>query len=218
MEKKKSLATAIVMTVITMIYTALVYFVDRKPIGPNDTQVGFAWLNGSFRDAVGLNLTLDKITDIFMLLAIAVAASFAIVGLVMLIKRKSLLKVDKMIWGLAVVYIVVAVLYVVFDKVALNYRPFLMPDETELESSFPSSHVFVICTIMSTAIVAWDSLLSKKAGLANALRAVAIIIMIASFCGRLISGVHWFTDIIGGALYAASLTAIYSAVMDRIKE
>ncbi|MBR6302534.1 MAG: phosphatase PAP2 family protein [Lachnospiraceae bacterium] len=219
MEKKKtSLITAIVLTLITILYTVLVWKVDRAPIGPEGTWVGFSSLNGSFRDAIGTNLILDKVTDVFMGLAIITAASFAVIGFIQLVRRKSLLKVDKPILGLAGVYVVIAAVYVGFDKFAINYRPVLLPGENELESSFPSSHVLVICAILCTAIFAWNRILAYRKKLLTALKIAAIVVMAAGFCGRLISGVHWLTDIIAGALYALWISSVYIAVMDGLGE
>ena len=52
MEKKKSsLITAILILIITAIYTVLVCTMDREAIGPDGTVVGFAAMNGRFADA-----------------------------------------------------------------------------------------------------------------------------------------------------------------------
>ena len=219
MEKKKSsLITAILILIITAIYTVLVCTMDREAIGPDGTVVGFAAMNGRFADAVGVNLMWDKITDVMMALAIVTAASFAVIGLVQLIKRKKISTVDVQVIGLAVVYIVIGILYVAFDKIAINYRPVIMPGENGPEPSFPSSHVMVVCAIMCTAIVAWTKVVEDNKLFCNILRIAAIIVMLITIGGRVAAGVHWLTDIIAGILYAATITAVYVAVMDRIKQ
>ena len=219
MEKRKSsLLTAILLAIITVIYTVLVCVTDRKPIGPDGTVVGFAAMNGRFSAAVGVNLMWDSITDVMMALAILTAASFAVIGLIQLVRRKKLSKVDTPVIGLAAVYVVVGILYFAFDKIAINYRPFILPGESAPEPSFPSSHVMVVCTIMCTAIVAWAKLTEDNRVLYNVLRIAAAIIVLITVGGRIAAGVHWLTDIIAGVLYAATLTAIYVAVLDRIKQ
>lgn len=219
MEKKKSsLLIAVLITVITGIYTVLVCTMDREAIGPDGTVVGFAAMNGKFADAVGVNLMWDSITDVMMALAIVTAASFAVIGLIQLIRRKKISKVDAQVIGLAAVYVVIGILYVAFDKIAINYRPVIMPGESAPEASFPSSHVMVVCAIMCTAIVAWAKVLEDNKLFYNILRIAAIVIMLITIGGRIAAGVHWLTDIIAGVLYAATLTAIYVAVMDRVKQ
>ena len=214
--KKTSLITAIILVLVSIIYTVLVCVVDKAPIGPEGTSVGFSAINGAFADAVGLNLLWDKITDVMMIIAILVAVSFVALGAYQLIKRKSLLKVDRAILAMAGVYLVIVVLYVLFDKVPLNYRPVILPDETAPEASFPSSHTLVICTILCTAIVAWDRIFYNKKLLCNILRICAAVVMLVSVAGRLIAGVHWLTDIIAGVIFSATITAIYIAALDRI--
>lgn len=43
-----------------------------------------------------------------------------------MIKRRSILKVDKEILGLGVYYIIVIGLYIFFETYVINYRPILM--------------------------------------------------------------------------------------------
>ncbi len=218
MEKKKiSLLTAIVLFVVTVIYTVLVFFVDKAPIGPEGTEVGFAVMNGTFRDAIGLNPLWDKITDVMMALSFAAALSFVVMGVVQLVRKKSILKVDKEILALAVVYVLVVVMYVFFDKVPLNYRPFILEGESGPEASFPSTHTLVICTVLATAIVAWNRILENKK-LANILCIAAIAVIVVGTAGRVVAGVHWLTDIIAGVLFSATITAAYVAVLDRLKQ
>ncbi len=219
MEKKNtSLLTTIILAVVTGIYTVLVCTVNKAPVGPEGTSVGFSSMNKAFADAIGFSSLWDKITDVMMIAAILAAVSFVVLGVMQLVKKKSVLKVDKAILALAAVYIVVVVLYVFFDKVPINYRPIIMPDETAPEASFPSTHTLVICTILSTAIVAWDRVFSDKKMICNILKIAAIAVMVIGVAGRIIAGVHWITDIIAGLLFSATLTAAYVTALDIIDQ
>ncbi len=199
-----------VLLAVTVVFSLLATLVDRQPIGYDGTSVGFASLNGPFRDFVGYNVEMDMVSDICMVIAIAVAGSFALWGLIRLIKEKSFSKVGKVIICLGAVYVLMAILYVVFDKVPVNYRPILVPGETKLETSFPSSHVLVICTIMGTAYHAWDKLIENK-NLARILRIVAFVTMPVGTAARAVAGVHWISDIVAGILFSATLISLYAA-------
>ena len=236
----EGIKAAIIDLVITVVYAILVMTVDKAPIGPNDTVVGFSKINGKMAGIFGYNSLFDKITDVTMVIAILVAAGFAVLGLTQLIKGKSFKAVDKKIYGLALVYIVVMFLYVFFDKVPLNYRPVMVPGETELEASFPSTHTMVICTILSTAILFWKKIFEgegkyvkdvsvknadekkgthssvfisgDRAKLRGGLEKCARFIMFVAVIGRILAGVHWITDILGGLLISATITEFYSAL------
>ncbi len=221
MEKKKSsLIMAVVLLIITVCFTILVCVVDKQPAS-NGTEVGFATLNEGFKDALGepgkFAELMDKLTDGVMVLAILAAFSFVVIGAIQLVRRKSLLKVDKAILVLAGIYVVMVVLYVLFDKVPINYRPYLAPGEIELEASFPSTHTLVICTVFGTALVAWGRVFSDKKKLVSILRIIAFVFMICGVAGRILAGVHWITDIVAGLLFSATLTVIYTAVLDRVE-
>ena len=228
----EGIKSAFIYLITTIIYTVLVFTVDKAPIGPNDSVVGFAGINGKFAARFGYNPLFDKITDVAMLIAILVAAGFAVLGLMQLIREKSFAKVDKKIYGLALVYIVVMVLYVFFDKVPLNYRPVIMPGETELEASFPSTHTLVVCAIMSTASLFWKKIFDgtgkyvkdtasgkssvfisgDKEKLRKVFVGFANLVMIVAVLGRIVAGVHWLTDIGGGILIASTIKEFYSAL------
>ena len=38
---------------------------------------------------------------------------------------------------------------------------------------------------------------------------VSVLMMLLMIAGRMLSGCHWATDIIGGVLYAAAIVALY---------
>ena len=68
-------------------WTVLVRFVDVRAIGPQESSVGFATLNGYVHNLTGVNMSLYVITDWLGLVPIGVAFGFAVLGLAQWIKR-----------------------------------------------------------------------------------------------------------------------------------
>ena len=190
-----------------VVFTVLVRFIDVQPVGPQNSMIGFATINMAVHNFFGEHHFWYVLTQAFGLLAIGVAAAFACVGLVQLIKRKSLLKVDRCVLALGFVYIAVIILYVLFEKLAINVRP-VITDEG-LEPSYPSTHTMLILTILGTARYAIKKLLQNPK-IVQILQILCLVIMILTVIGRLICGVHWLTDIIGALLISESLIAFYS--------
>jgi undecaprenyl-diphosphatase len=209
-KNKSNFVKSLVLLFITALFSVLATVVDRAAIGYNDTVVGFSTLNGAFHNRFGYNGICDTISDIAMGLAFLVVISFAIMGVMQLIREKSLLKVDKVILGLGVLYVVVALLYVVFGKIPINYRPILQPGETELETSFPSTHTLIIATVLGSAIQAWERLV-KNEKLLKVLKIAAFAVIIIGILARMFAGVHWFTDILAGILFSMTLISFYAA-------
>ena len=208
MEKKnkKRLVLGVSLVVAFVLWTILVCFVDVRAIGPEGSSVGFAALNGFVHELTGVNWFLYTITDWLGIVPIAVALGFAILGLVQLIKRKSLWKVDHRILALGVFYIVVMAAYIFFEVVVINYRPTLI--DGYLEASYPSSTTMLVMCVMPTAAMQLNVRIKN-----TVLRRCAVITIVAftafMVIGRLVSGVHWITDIIGGALLSAGLVTMY---------
>lgn len=207
MKRKIYLAIAITLLGLFLLFTAIVITVDVQPIGPNGSKVGLATLNGAFADAIGYNELWYDISEYIGLIPLAIAGCFAILGVCQAIKRKNLLKVDKHLFVLAGFYVMLLFAYLVFELIEVNFRPILM--DGELEASYPSSHTMLAIGIMTTAIFELHELIkSKKAILIVAdifCGAVALVILL----GRLLSGVHWLTDIFAGVILAISLVFFY---------
>ena len=197
-----------------VLWTVLVSYVDVRAIGQNASSVGFATLNGYVHNLTGVNMFLYTITDWLGLVPIGVAFGFAVLGLVQWVGRKSLSKVDRSILALGGFYIIVLAMYIFFEIVVINYRPVLI--DGYLEASYPSSTTMLVMCVMPTAMM------QLHARIKSDVFRRCVLISIAAFTafmviGRLASGVHWLTDIIGGALVSAGLVITYASVSDMHK-
>lgn len=191
------------------IWTVLVRFVDVDMIGPNGTSVGFATLNGYVHRLTGVYMSLYTVTDWLGLVPMAVGLGFAVLGLVQWVGRKSLFEVDRSILALGVFYIAVVAAYVLFEVVVINYRPILI--DGYLEASYPSSTTMLVLCVMPTAAMQFNSRITNS--ILRRCVAVAISVFVAFMViGRLVSGVHWFTDIVGGILISAGLVMVYAGI------
>ena len=186
--------------------------VDVEPVGAAGTSVGLSHMNRFAFELTGVNMVWYNITDWLGLAAIFAAFLFAATGLVQVIKRRSILKVDKEILALGGLYILVIGIYVLFENVIVNYRPIIMPGCSNPEASFPSSHTMLVCVIMGSTIIIIGKYIKKKS-LCMVIRGICAAVIAVTVVGRLISGVHWFTDILGGVLISTFLLALYSALI-----
>ena len=197
------------------VLTAALLFVDVQPIGPNGSEVGFASLNGAFHNLTGENLFLYELTDILEIIPFIAVFGFALLGLFQCVKRRSILKTDSDILLLGCLYVAVAIVFVIFEIWQVNFRPVLI--EGELEASYPSSTTMLVITVMLSAAIQFKNRIKN-----NALRITAVtacvVYTLFMVAGRLISGVHWLTDITGGILISVGLTLLYSGLCDVFKK
>ena len=194
-----------------VLWTVALCFVDVREIGPQGSSVGFSGINGFVHTLTGVHFSLYNITDWLSLVPIFVCMGFGILGLVQWIKRKSICKVDYDILVLGGFYVVTIVAYLLFEIVVINYRPVLI--EGILEASYPSSTTMLVMCVMPTAVMQFNSRIKSKA-LRNIVAATIIAFIAFMVIGRLVSGVHWFTDIVGGVLLSAGLVMMYHAIID----
>ncbi len=212
MKEKRNLLTGVGLIVSFVLWTVLIQCVDVQAVGQNGTKIGFADFNVWFHQVTGAHMTLYTITDWLGLVPIFICLCFGVMGLVQLIKRRSLLKVDSDILLLGVYYVLVIACYLIFEIIPVNYRPVLI--EGRLETSYPSSTTLLVLSVMPTLM--FQAYRRVENTLTRKLTAVFVVAFsVFMVIGRLISGVHWATDIIGSVFLSAGLYMLYrSAVLE----
>lgn len=189
-----------------VLWTLALGWVDVQPLGPGGSSVGFGTLNGFVHHLTGVHMGLYHVTDWLGLVPVAFGLGFAVLGLVQWIARRSFLKVDRSILVLGGFYLVTLGAYLLFEEVVINYRPVLI--QGYLEVSYPSSTTLLVMCVMPTALMQLRQRIIHKI-----IRRVVTIGLTAFILfmvvGRLVSGVHWFSDIVGGGLLSAGLVLLY---------
>ena len=203
---KRKLWTALGFLGAFALWTAAVSLFDVQSIGPEGSAVGFAAVNAFFHRLTGVHFALYAITDWLGLVPLGVAGGFSVLGLVQWIKRKNLLQVDRSILVLGGFYLVVMAAYVLFELSVVNYRPVLI--EGVLEASYPSSTTMLVLAVMPTAILQLRARIKTPALRRGAVLVIGMF-MVFMVVGRVVSGVHWITDVVGGALLSAGLVTLY---------
>ena len=214
--KRTDFLTGAALAFLAALFTFAVRVMDVAAIGPEGTQVGFSHLNAAFHNALGVHMAFYKLTQALGFAALALVGLFALMGLLQLVQRKSLWKVDRELLALGCLYVVVFALYIIFEKAIVNYRPIIMPGEIAPEASFPSSHTMLACTVLGSAAILLKKYV-KDEKLLRLLRTLCVIVLAVIVCGRLYSGVHWLTDIIGGVLYGSALLFLFSGAVQAIE-
>ena len=210
---KKKFVTAAVSFGLFLLLILLIKVVDVAAVGPEGTEIGLSKLNVAIHNLFGENLGWYKVTNVLGYLAILIGIGFAAIGGLQLIYRRSILKVDKEILLLGCLYVVTVIFYVFFEKVIVNYRPILMPDGEGIEASFPSSHTMLSCVILGSGLGLLKKYAKKNKTVQLVLTVLFAVLLALIIAGRLISGVHWFTDILGGLLLSAALLNAYEGLL-----
>lgn len=208
--EKKLLFLGIALLGMFVVWTWLIQCVDVQRAGANGTEIGFATFNCWFHRMTGVHMAIYTITDWLGLVPIFVCMTFGGVGFVQLIKRKSLFKVDRDLVFLGFYYAIVIFCYLIFEMIPINYRPILM--DGMLEASYPSSTTLLVLSVMPTLVYQLNqrniNLLFRRC-----VSVMSIIFSIFMVIGRLVAGVHWFTDIVGAVILSAGLYCLYKAMV-----
>lgn len=201
-----SLIASFCLLILFIAYTWMVMKFDQAAIGPQESIVGFSKLNQYVHDLFGVNMMLYNLTDVFGFLIFLLMGIFAFIGVTQLIKRKSIKLVDKNIILLGAYYVLVFSVYLFFEIFVVNYRPVLI--EGILEASYPSSTTMLALCVIPVAMMQFKYYIINKK-VRYALNVVCSIFLIFMVFGRILSGVHWFTDILGGILISSVLVCLY---------
>lgn len=207
---RHQLILSICATAIAVIFTILVANFNLKPIGPQASSVGFADFNQQVASIFPYNKFWHQLTSLALGFPILVAGIYAIFGLSQLIKYKKFSKISPQLYLLAGFYFATILVYIIFEKLALNFRPVILKDG--LEASYPSTHALLAVCFCGSAILVNRFFIKSRSKLRyiNLLLVLSIIFIVV---GRVLAGVHWATDIIGGLIIAAALLSIFQTIL-----
>lgn len=208
----KSILTAgMIMLILFAVWTVLIQTADVQAVGQNGTDIGFASLNIWFHKMTGVHMWVYTVTDWLGLVPIFICMIFGTVGLIQLITRRSLLRVDKDIILLGIYYILVILGYLIFEMIPINYRP--IPIEGRMEASYPSSTTLLVMSVMPTLIFQVHRRV-QNIRFRCGIYVFTVLFTVFMAVGRTVSGVHWLTDIAGSVFLSSGLYLIYhGAVM-----
>ena len=207
---KNGIATGLILILAFILWTVLIQRVDVQPVGQNGTNIGFATVNTWFHRLTGVHMAIYTITDWLGLVPIVVCMGFGVLGLVQLIQRRSLKKVDSDILLLGFYYVLVILGYLIFEMIPINYRP--IPIDGVMEASYPSSTTLLVLSVMPTLVFQVNRR-ARGTAAKRVTAALSILFSLFMVLGRLISGVHWMTDIVGAVLLSAGLYTLYRSTV-----
>ncbi len=207
---KKGLIAGVCLLLCFILWTILIRHLDVRPAGQSGTDIGFAAVNVWFHRQTGVHMGIYTVTDWLGLVPIVVCLCFGVVGLIQLIRRRSLRKVDADILLLGAYYILVILGYLIFEMVPINYRPILIGGA--MEASYPSSTTLLVLSVMPTLIFQMNRR-SSDAAVRGITAVLAVLFSAFMVIGRLVSGVHWLTDIVGAVLLSAGLYCVYRSAV-----
>ena len=208
---KRGMAAGAALLLGFFLWTVLICHADVQPAGVNGTDIGFAAVNLWFHQLTGVHMRIYTVTDWLGLVPIVVCICFGVLGLIQLIRRRSLMKVDADILLLGAYYILVILGYLIFEMIPINYRPILI--DGAMEASYPSSTTLLVLSVMPTLKFQTDRR-TDKLSVRRAASAFTVLFSAFMVIGRLVAGVHWLTDIIGAVFLSAGLYLLYrSCVM-----
>lgn len=204
--KRNKFIAAVSFLAAFVLWTILVCAIDVHPVGPKDSLVGLAGINQWIHSLTGVHFLLYNLTDWLGLVPIGVCIGFAVLGLVQWIDRKHICKVDCDILVLGGFYTITFAGYLLFEFMVINYRPVLI--NGYLEASYPSSTTMLTICVMTTAGMQLKKRIPNKT-ISRMVTIATTVFTAFMVIGRFLSGVHWFSDIVGGILLSAGLVMMY---------
>lgn len=210
MKRKKLLLTGVLFLILFIAWTWLIQVMDVKNIGQAGTDIGFSTVNVWFHKLTGVHMRLYHITDWLGLVPLFMCMMFGVLGLIQWIKRKRILKVDFDILILGIYYLIVIACYLIFEILPINYRPIRI--NGFLEASYPSSTTLLVLCVMPT-LKLQVKLRMRNVAVKKMIGFIASVFLVFMVIGRLVSGVHWLTDIVGAVLFSAGIFNLYKSVV-----
>lgn len=200
-----------------VVFTLLLTVMDKRPVGPEGSYVGFATINDWFFRLTGVHRFLYVFTKILGYLSILTAVGFMGFTAAQFVRRgMDLRRVDQKLLLLMALYAATFVCYVLFEIVVVNCRPVLNADG-RLDASYPSTHTLLALCVFGSLPPQLVRFLKGQRRILFGARIATYVLLGATVLGRLFCGWHWLTDVIGGILLAGSLLSFYYGLLAGIR-
>ena len=202
-----------------IVFTIIVKTVDVTFISTNGTYLGLSHFNyevGNYVISLNKMKDMKVMSDILLYISLAFCLVFVAVGIIQLIKGKSLKAVDKRIYLLGACYVLVVLIYLIFEIAKINYSPI---SDKGFKASYPSTHVFVGSTLLLVNTYTAVKMLKIGSNLFKAIiyTSSAVICLLIAFT-RLLSLYHWASDIIASVMLILAVYFIFLFAYKRIED
>ena len=185
------------------VFTVMVMRYDVQDIGFNGAPVGFATLNGAVHALFPYDEGCFAASEYIGYFCLGIAGVNALIAFIDFIKARGFRHMHRRYILTMVLYAVVVGAYVLFEFYEVNERP------VAAEASYPSSHTLLALCVLYSEIVLLGHSARRLRLWADILRMLFVALMVAMVFMRLLSGVHWLTDICGSILLSLSLCTMY---------
>ena len=223
--KIKPVTGTLILFALFLAYSCACLIVDQSEFEPKSviagdetyygrTKLGFSWLNLKGHNALDYDSTFFKLSEYLGYVTLLAAAALGCFWLYQLIRTKSILKVDPCLNATVATFALLALFYVIFELLHLNYRPVVL--EGELEASYPSTHTLLGCVVFGCGAMVFRDTIKDKS-LARSLSVLCWVLAFVLVLFRTLSGVHWISDILGGLLLSAALLC-FAVFMRKLQE
>ncbi len=163
------------------------------------------------------NESWDGFSDVILYISILFILGLIIYGIYQLYKRKSLFKVDKDIILTGFGFVFIIIIWFIFDKfIDINYRPIAVNGSAQ--TSFPSTHVMLACfsLLATTRIILKRNTNELKYNIIT-YGGVSILVILCSL-GRILSKMHWTTDVLGAIFISLAIFFIIIGLDKALEE
>ncbi len=198
---------SVILLLVFVAFTWTVTWFDVQDIGVNGSSVGYATLNGAIHSMFPSDAGCYEVSETLGHICILVAAVNSFLALVDFIKGHGFRGMHKRYLLTLLLYAVVVVLYIAFSLIPINTRP------NSYEQSYPSSHCMLALCVLYSQIVLLGYGAERNRDWVEIFDIMIIIVMVSMVVFRLLSGVHWFTDIVGAMLLSFALMVLYRTLI-----
>ena len=178
--------------------------------GQEEISVGLSGLNIAASDALGYSGTWYKLSKYLGYVCIAAGGALCLWAVWQAVSRRGIRHIDRDLSCFCLLIIAMMFFYLLFEVLKLNWRPVILDEG--LEASYPSTHTLLAICAAGGAAILLSRLKIRRTLRVLGIAALCFVAFLTVLC-RLLSGVHWVTDVLGGVILGAALLQMYRTLL-----